>query len=112
MTDLELVDEYIVKCSRFVNPTLLREVTNRGLYNIINYLPKDINEAKVIARGRMAKIGKYFEDEEINEIANKIQRAEYLRNELNKLRMSEADEIASIINEMLELNTFILDYYK
>lgn len=112
MTDLELVNEYIEKCSRFVNPMLLGEVSRRGLYNIINYLPNDRKEAKAVAYSRLAKQGKVFGDPQIDQIAGVIERCEFLRTQLTKSKMTEADENIPILIELLEHQKFIINYFK
>ena len=111
-TDIELVDEYIEKCAQFVNPRLLAMVTSRGLYNVINFLPGNRKEAKAVARARLAKIGKYFEDEEITQIANEIQRIEFLRCELMKLKATDVHKTLEIIEEMKTRSEFVKDYFK
>jgi len=48
--DLELIDIYIEQSRNFVPRGLFCEIKYRGLYNIIEALPRDIKEAKIIAR--------------------------------------------------------------
>lgn len=112
LTDLQCVDNYIEKCRDFVNPILLKDIQSRGLYNVINFLPNDINEAKSIARARMAKMGKCFGDDEIDHIANTVNRVEFLRNKLNGMSMTDCDKVLPILNEMRKLSENIKDYYK
>lgn len=112
ITDLELVDEFINKCREFINPKLLGEVTARGLYNVINFLPRNIDEAKAVARARMAKMNKYFGDEEIDKIAGQIQRLESLKSSLMNTSMTNAHEVKPILDEMQHFTNEILDYYK
>ncbi|QKX07767.1 hypothetical protein HN014_22470 (plasmid) [Aquimarina sp. TRL1] len=112
LTDIELIDKYCETCLRFINPQLFREIQNRGLYNIINYLPSNEKEAKSVARGRLAKIGKSFGDAEIDQIANEIQRVEFLRNELIQINMADAHKAEPILKEMLDRTMFIKNYYK
>lgn len=112
LNDLELVDEYIEKCQRFIDPILLREVTTRGLYNIINFLPANIKEAKSVARGRLAKKGKYFGDDEIDQIANEIQRIEFLINKLSSLKATDVHKTLPLISEIQSRSEFVRDYFK
>lgn len=112
MTDLEVVDDYIESCHAFIEPRKLGEITRRGLYHVINYLPRDKDEAKAVARARMSKMGKYIGDPEIEKIAGTVDRAEYLRKQLIKVRMSDAHKVKPILEELMELNEFLLDYYK
>lgn len=112
MTDLELVDKYCEECRRFVDPFLLREVQSRGLYDIINRLPGDINEAKAVARARLAESGKCFGDPEIDQIANTIQRLEFLRKDLSKMNMTNPTEVIPVLDEMKELSLFVKNYFK
>lgn len=76
MTDLELIDLYCEKCRDFINPKLYRDIVDRGLYNIVNHLPKDIKEAKAVARGRLYETGKYSGIQDIEEIGGLIMRLE------------------------------------
>lgn len=111
-TDIELIDEYIEKCSRFINPRLFAEVNSRGLYNIINFLPGDIQEAKSVARARLSKINRYFEDEQITQIANEIERVEFLRDQLNKTKITDVTKTLPILEEMINRSKFVKDYFK
>lgn len=79
LNDLEVVDLYIEKCQQFVNPRLLGEVTRRGLYDIINFLPHNRDEAKAVAYARLGKMGKVFNEPEIDHISAEISRLESLR---------------------------------
>jgi hypothetical protein len=111
-TDLELVDFYIVRCQRFVNPRLLRLVDSRGLYNVINFLPTNIEEAKSVARGRMARMGKYFGDDEIDTIAQEIQRVEFLRKQFNEISVTDVYKTLPILREMLQRSEYVQGYFK
>lgn len=112
MNDLQAVDNYIEKCLEFVNPVLLRDITDRGLYNVINYLPRNIKEAKAVARARLAKMGKCFGDPEIDQIANTVQRIEHLREKLNALSMTDCNKVLEIVDEIKVHSEFIRDYFK
>lgn len=112
MNDLEAIDNYIEKCREFVNPKLLYDIQSRGLYDIINYLPRNVKEAKSIARARLAKIGRCFGDAEIDNIANTIKRLEWLKNALNQTNIADADKILPLLNEMIECTEYIKNYYK
>lgn len=112
MTDLELIDKYIEQSRNFVPPLLFRDVERRGLGHIINYLPKDIKEAKAIARGRMAQLGQYFGDEEIDKIAGEINRLKFLRKQLEGKNLADADKVIPILEEMQAISLYIRDYYK
>lgn len=112
LNDLQAIDRYIEKCRQFVNPALLRDINRRGLYKIINYLPVDVNEAKAVARARLAKIGKSFGDEEIDQIANTVQRMEFLRDQLNGISMTDVDKVMPIVNELITQAERVRDYFK
>lgn len=112
MNDLQAIDNYIEKTRSFINPKLFRDIEARGLYNIINLLPHNIDEAKAIARARLAAIGQYFEDEEISQIASTIRRLETLRDKLAKMRMTECNDVLEVVNEMAVLSIEIKNYYK
>ena len=112
MTDLEFVDHYIDKCRQFVNPLLLGEASRRGVVRFLNYLPRDVNEARSVARARMAKEGKYFGEEEIDKIAGEIDRLRQLRDELNKIDLSEAHEVLPILEKMQAHSLFVKNYFK
>ncbi len=112
LTDLELVDEYIVKCQRHVNPGLFNQVRRRGLYDIINFLPTDIQEAKAVARARLAKQKKYFGEPEIDAIFQEVSRIENLRTRLNDITVTDVDKLLPILEEMTTRGTFVRDYFK
>jgi hypothetical protein len=112
LNDLEAIDQYIINCRDFINPKLFRDINNRGLYKIINGLPYDVNEAKAIARARLAKIGKSFGDEEIDQIANTVQRMEFLRDELSCLSMTDIDKVLPVVNELITQAEHVRDYFK
>ena len=111
-TDLDLVDNYIERCQQFVNPFLLRQVTNRGLYHVINFLPHDIKEAKAVARARLIKMGKFFDEPEIDAIFQEINRLEFLKNELNKIKITDVDKLIPILGEMSQRSLYVRDYFK
>lgn len=111
-TDLQLVDLYIVECRRFVSPGLLRLVCNRGLYHVINFLPNNVDEAKGVARARLAKMGKFFGEPEIDAIAQEIQRVEFLRKQLNETPVTDVHKTLPILQEMIQRSQYIQDYFK
>lgn len=111
MTDLECVDNYIEKSRDFIDPKIFREINQRGLYQIINLLPNDAREAKAIARAHLSKTGKYFGDEQIDQIAGTIQRLEFLRANLNSLSMTDCDKTFVILSEMKDLSIFVKEYF-
>ena len=55
LTDFEVVELYLEKCRQFINPKIFAEINVRGLYHIINKLPKDKDEAHMVAVYRMVK---------------------------------------------------------
>ena len=112
ISDIEFVDLYIDKCLYFINPLIFRQINERGLYHIINYLPKDKEEARAVARARMAKTNKYFDDAELTGIFNTISRVEFLKKELMLLNMTDVHKTLPILNEITELSNHIKDYYK
>ena len=112
MKDLELLDTFCEKCLDFIDPFIFRDIESRGLTSIVNYLPKDVNEAKAIIRGRLAKLGKAFGDPEIDQIANEIKRLESLRTKLITMNMADAHKVIPILNEMKDISYFLLSYYK
>lgn len=110
MTDLELIYEFIGK--PFINPALFRQIRERGLYNIVNFLPPNAKEAKAVVHARLAKNGKYIGNEEIQIIADKIDRIQFLKQSIVDIKASEVQELIPILSEMQELSNFVLDYYK
>lgn len=112
LNDLEVIDDYIKNCRDFINPKLFREINKRGLYKIVNQLPYNHDEAKAVARARLAKIGKAFGDEEIDQIANTVQRMEFLRDELNKIPMTDTDKILPLVTELITQAEYVRDYFK
>lgn len=112
MTDLEFIDLYIEKSRDFIPPQLFREIQDRGLYNIINYLPYSVDEAKSIARARMAKMQRFFGEPEIDKISGEVIRFEFLLKRLNQTNPADAHDIIPILEEMLNLSKYIKDYFK
>jgi hypothetical protein len=112
MTDLELVYKWCEECINFPNPLLLRDIEARGLYNIINYLPDDVEEAKAVAYARMLKAGKAFGDDEIDYIADRITTLEGMRVKLNETPITDSHKIAKYLDFMVVLNNEIKDYFK
>ena len=47
MNNFELLDKWCETCLDYINPLLWKEIQSRGLVNIVNYLPSNIEEAKV-----------------------------------------------------------------
>ncbi len=58
LTDWQLVELYLEQCLEFINPKIFNTVVDRGLYNIINKLPKDREDAHMVAMHRMVKNNK------------------------------------------------------
>lgn len=112
LNDLELLDYFCENCLEFINPIVFRELTNRGLVWVANRLPKNTLEAKAIVRSRLAKVGKSFGDEEIDQIANEISRLETLRGQLNKMNMADAHKVIPVLQEMQDISEFVLQYFK
>jgi hypothetical protein len=112
LNDLQAIDQYIENCRDFINPKMFRDINKRGLYKIIHQLPYDRNEAKAVARARLAKIGKAFGDEEIDQIANTVQRMEFLRDELNKTPMTDTDKILPLVTELITQAEYVRDFFK
>ncbi len=110
MTDLQLVIHYH-RNSTFVNPRLLGLVSSRGLYNVINFVPRG-KEGEAVIYARMAQLGKVFGDDEIDYVAGKIQRLESLRKELVAANITESHIIDDLLTKMAATNKDILDYFK
>jgi hypothetical protein len=110
--DLQVVDHYCETCLDFINPVTVREICARGLFHIINSLPKNVAEAKAVARARMAVKGKYFNDPEIDDMAGKIQHLEMLKKRLVEMNMADPHHYQPVLQEMLELSHAVLNYYK
>ena len=111
-TDLQLIDQYISESRQHVPPFLFRQIQDRGLYHIVNRLPNEIPEAKAIARARMRDHGKYIGDPEIEQIAQEVNRIEFLRKELMQIKPTDVDRMIPILNEMSERANFVKDYFK
>lgn len=112
MTDLEFVDHWIENCLVHINPFLFSKLKQRRLYDIVNYLPKNANEAKAIARARMSKAGKYFGDDEIDKIAGEIAELEKCRTQLNNLNLTDAHLAIPILEKMKAHAIYVKDYFK
>lgn len=111
-TDIQVVDDFCEKCLNFINPLIFREINERGLGHIVNFLPKNVEEAKAVAHARMAKLNKFFDDEEINGIANTIQRVEFLKKKLTSMNGADVHQTLPVLEEMTELSLRIKNYYK
>lgn len=112
LSDLQLIDAYIERCQRFVNPYLLRQIMNRGLYNYINYLPGDIAEAKAVARARLVKAGKYFDEPEIDAIFQEVNRVTFLLKQIQSTSVTDVNKTIPLLEEMLTRSQYIRDYFK
>lgn len=112
MTDLELVNKFCEECRDFINPLLLRDIESRGLYNIINYLPKDINEAKIVAYARMAGKGMVFGNDEIDKVSGEIQMLNKLVLNFKEMNQADVHQTIPVMEEMLERAKYIRDYFK
>lgn len=111
MTDLEFVDHWIDN-SEFINPILFRELRDRGLYHITNYLSGDRNEKRAIARARMAKSGHFVGEPEIEEIAGHIDQIKKLQAEIFN---AENTDILKLLEAAKKLNyhaEFVRNYFK
>lgn len=112
LTDLELLDLFIDKCGRFVNPKILGAVNRRGLVKYVDYLPRNTKEAKAIMRSRLSQDAKYWDNPEIDEISGKIENLKRLKTNLDKVKITDVDEIIPILKNMLETAGFVNDYFK
>ncbi|HFK5565277.1 TPA: hypothetical protein ACG0AB_000756 [Elizabethkingia anophelis] len=112
LTDLELLDLYIEECRRFVNPRLLGAVNGRGLVKYVNYLPKDIKEAKSVLRSRLSQNEKYWGNSEIDEISGKIDNLKRLKKDLDKINITDVDELIPVLKNMLQTSESVKDYFK
>lgn len=110
-TDLELLDKFCEECLDFVNPPLFREIQNRGLSYMVNFLPNTTEQAKAVVRARMTNAGNYFGDEQIDQIAGWITRLNFLRKQLAGMNMADPHKTISILDEMKSLSELILNYY-
>jgi len=113
MTDLELLDKYCDTCAEFIQPLIFREVQSRGLLRIVDHLgTKDPKMMKSLVRGRLARMGRYIGDPEIEHIASIVDRLEYLRNQLNAISMTDAVKVNALADEMNQLSSNLLNWYK
>lgn len=112
LTDLELCMEYVEKCRQFVNPTLFGVVNSRGLIPMIDFLPRNKDEAKATLYARFVKAGKCFGDPEIDAIAQIISKVERLQKELLLLKVTEVDKRIPILSEMQKASEEVRDYFK
>lgn len=53
MTDLELLDHFCETSLDHIQITVLKEIENRWLTRYVNFLPRNIQEAKVAVRIRL-----------------------------------------------------------
>lgn len=113
MTDLELVNLYIDKCFDFIDPRIFQEIRNRGLYDIINYLPKvSKDEARAVAYTRMIKAGKAFNDPRLDIINGLLKKIDIAKKKLQTIETSELQTIIEISYEMQYDANRIINYFK
>lgn len=112
MTDLELLDYYIVRCQRFVNPRVFGEVNRRGLIRYVNYLPTNIDEAKAVLRSRLSQNEKYWGNDEIDKIAGEIDSLKRFKSDLDKVKITEVDELIPILEKMITKANYVKNYLK
>lgn len=112
MTDLQLLDKFCDECLDYINPFLYNEIRQRGLAWIVNYLPNNIQEAKVVIRAKLAKSGKYVGDPEIEQIADVISRVEFLKKKLNNCNIADIHVSLPIVEEIKTHLIFLQNYYK
>ena len=111
LSDLELIDHYIDHCSSFIDPVVFRELNRRGLVWAINHLSGTKSERRSMTRARLAKKGYYVGEEEIEDIASKIRRAEVLRDELTAMNMADAKPALEKVEQLKTFLESILTYY-
>ncbi|OPB98935.1 hypothetical protein BAS10_04505 [Elizabethkingia meningoseptica] len=112
LTDLQLLDLYIEECRQFVNPRLLGAVSGRGLIKYVDYLPKNIKEAKSVLRSRLSQNEKYWGDTEIDDISGKIENLKRLKKDLDKIKITDVDELIPVLKNMLQTSESVKDYFK
>lgn len=112
MTDLELLDKFCETSLDFVNPILLRDIQARGLVQVVDRLPCDISEAKMVVRARIAKQGRYVGDLEMEQIADKVERLKFLAATLTRMNQADVHKTLPILIQMQEHATFLQDYFK
>ena len=113
MTDLEVVNLYVDKCMDFIDPRIFQEIRNRGLYDIINFLPKvSKEEAYAVAYTRMIKAGKAFNDSRLDVINGLLKKIEIAKNKLQTIETSELQTIIEISYEMQYDANIIINYFK
>jgi len=111
MTDLEFVDHWIDN-SEFINPILFKELRERGLYHITNYLSGDRDIRRATARARMAHAGHYVGEPEIEEIAGHVDRIKKLRNDIFNTDATEPVAMLKLVDDMKVHLEFVRDYFK
>ena len=113
MTDLQLIDQVCEQGVDLINPVLFRELESRRLVHYFNYLgTRNVDECKAIIRARMSKNSIYTGDQEIERISQAVLRLEVLRGTLNKMQMTDAQKVVSILTQMQEQAQYIRDYFK
>ena len=112
MTDLEVVNLFVDTSLEHVHPHVFREIESRGLYNIINFLPNNKEEARAVAYARLGAANKVFGDKEIDDIAGHIDRLEILKKELAKTKATDVHKIKPILTQMMNLAEFVDNYFR
>lgn len=84
ISSLELVYLFIDTCQEFINPLIFRQINDKALGDIVNHLPKDKDEAKIIARQRLYKRNNPIIKEPIKEIEPTYFEAKLTKKALNE----------------------------
>ena len=116
-TDLDLLDRYCETCLAHVDPFLINDIRRRGLYSCIQWLPRNVAQAKAMVLGKLAKTGRatngrYVGDPEIERIADLVARMESLRTQLVETNMAESHRVEPLLSEMTDLNQRLSTYYQ
>jgi hypothetical protein len=112
MTDLELLDKYCEHSIVFVHPLLLQDVIKRGLYEYINHLPPNSEEAKTVVRARLAEKGLFTGNERVDKINDMVRTLNRWKKEFNELSMANPHQTIPLLDKMRLLSETLLSYYK
>jgi hypothetical protein len=106
-TDLEILDKYIEQSRGFVPPLLFNDVRSRGLVWAINYLPGNVEEAKMVMRTRLAERGLYTGDERADRIRGILGLLGRYRKELDSMNLGETHKTIPLLEKMKELSEML-----
>lgn len=112
LSDWALIQRYIEQCQDYIDPFLFNDLRGRGLVWAVDRLQGGTSERKAAAYGRLLLAGKVFGDEQIDGIAEHIERVKALQRELAQTGPTEALTLIKLSGELVFHAQAISDYFR